>query len=147
MCSIGNRDHVNTCLCYMLYSISTRQPFNFAYFMARKMANIPLNSKSALPYGMLLTRLFRAISPIPPNNQGIQLDYSLVDHILVPLSNERVSKKRGRLLRSPSPSSSSMSDDDGFSNDEGPSNPMLDFSSQPSTSLYNWNAKVHDEEP
>ena len=147
MCSIGNRDHVNTCLCYMLYSISTRQPFNLAYFMARKMANIPLNSKSALPYGMLLTRLFRAISPIPPNNLGIQLDYSLVDHILVPLSNERVSKKRGRLLQSPSPSSSSMSDDDGFSNDEGPSNPMLDFSSQPSTSFYNWNAKAHGEEP
>ena len=66
MCSIGNRDRVKTCLCYMLYSISTRQPFNLAYYMARKMANISFNRKCALPYGMLLTRLFRAVSPIPP---------------------------------------------------------------------------------
>ena len=123
--SVGNRDHVNTCLCYMLYSISTRQPFNLAYYMARKMANIPFNSKNALPYGMLLTRLFRAISPIPPNNKGIRLDYSLVPHIFVPLSNKRVSKTQGKLLRSPSSSSSSMSDDDGLPNDEGLPNSRL----------------------
>ena len=67
---------------------------------------------------MLLTRLFRAISPIPPNDKGIRLDYSLVPHIFVPLSGKRVSKTKGKRLRSPSPSSSSssMSDDDGLHN-------------------------------
>ena len=71
--SIGNRDHVNTCLCYMLYSISTGQPFNLAYYMAKRMADIPLFGTTALPYGMLLTRPFRAISPIPPMTRELVL--------------------------------------------------------------------------
>ena len=148
MCSISDRNHVNTSLCYMLYSISTRQPFNLAYFMARKMTNISFNRKCALPYGMILTRLFRAISPIPPNNQGILLDYSLVDHILVPLSDERVSLSQGKLLQTRSPSSSSMSDDDidGLPNDEGTSNPMPVSFGQPSTSFDNWNEMPHGKE-
>lgn len=86
--SIGNRDHVNTCHSYMLYSISTSQPFNLAYYLAKRMADIPLVGTTALPYGMLFTRLFRAISPIPPNDKGMCPDYSLVPHIFVPLSDK-----------------------------------------------------------
>ena len=116
--SVGNRDHVNTCLSYMLYSISTRQPFNLAYYMAQRMTDIPLNGKTALPYGMLLTHLFRAISPIPPNDRGICLDYSLIPHTFVPLSGKRVFKTQGKRRRSPSPSSSSspMSENDDLPN-------------------------------
>lgn len=112
--SAGNRDHVNTCLSYMLYSISTRQPFNLAYYMAKRMADIPLNGKTTLPYGMLLTRLFRAVYPISPNDKGVRLDYSLIPHTFVPLSGKRVFKTQGKRLRSPSPSSlsSSISEDD-----------------------------------
>jgi hypothetical protein len=108
--SIGNRDHVNTCLSYMLFSISTGQPLNLAYYLAKRMADITLVGTTALPYGMLLTRLFRAISPIPPNDKGMCLDYSLVPHIFVPLSDKRVFKAKGKRTRSPSPSSSSSSD-------------------------------------
>jgi hypothetical protein len=120
--SIGNRDHVNTCLCYMLYSISTGQPFNLAYYLAKRMADIPLVGTTALPYGMLLTRLFRAISPIPPNDKGMCLDYSLVPHIFIPLSDKRVFKTKGKRTRSPSPSSSSsdMSDGDNLPNSKLP---------------------------
>ena len=120
--TIGNRDHVNTCLCYMLYSISIGQPFNLAYYLARRMADIPLVGKTALPYGMLLTRLFRAISPIPPNDKGMHLDYFLVPHIFVPLSDKRVFKNKGKRTRSPTPSSSSsgMSDDDKLPNSKLP---------------------------
>jgi hypothetical protein len=116
--SIGNRDHVNTCLSYILFSISTRQPFNLAYYMAKRMADIPLNGKTALPYGMLLTRLFRSVSPIPPNSRGVRLDYPLNPHTFVPLSDKRVFKTHGKCLHSPSPSSSSssMSEDDGLPN-------------------------------
>ena len=86
--------------------------------MAKRMADIPLNGKTALPYGMLLTRLFRAVTPIPPNSRGVRLDYLLIPHTFVPLSNKRVLKTQGKCLRSlsPSSSSSSMSDDDGFPN-------------------------------
>jgi hypothetical protein len=63
--TIENRDHINACLCYMLYSLSVRQPFNLAYYMTKRMADIPVQGTTAMPYGILLTRLFRFISPIP----------------------------------------------------------------------------------
>ena len=85
-----------------LISISNGQPFNLAHYMAKRMADIPLFGTTALPYGILLTRLFRAISPILPNDKGISLDYSLVPHIFVPLSGKRVSKTKGKRTRSPS---------------------------------------------
>ena len=118
ICSIGNRDHVNACMCYMLYSLSTGQLFNLTYYIARRMADISLVGTTALPYGMLLTRLFRAISPIPPNPRGISLDYKLVPHTFVPLSGKRVYKNKGKRTRSPTPSSSSsdMSEDDSLPN-------------------------------
>ena len=123
ICSIGNRDHINASLCYMLYSISTGQPFNLTYYLAKRMADIPLVGTTALPYGMLLTRLFRAVSPIPPNNRGISLDYNLVPHRFVSLSAKRVYKDKGKRTWSPTPSSSSssssssdMSEDDNLPN-------------------------------
>ena len=102
----------------MLYSISTGQPFNLAYYLAKRMAEIPLVGTTALPYGMLLTRLFREISPIPPSNKGICLDYTLVPNIFIPLRDKSVFKVKGKRARSPSPSSSSsdMSDDDKLPN-------------------------------
>lgn len=117
--SIGNRDHINACLCYMLYSISTRQPFNLAYYIAKRMTNIPVHGRPALPYGMLLTRLFRAFAPIPPNDKGFCPDYTLVPHIFVPLSDFRVAKtssSKGKRPHPPTSSSSSMSEDDGLPN-------------------------------
>jgi hypothetical protein len=40
--TIGNHDHINVYLCYMLYSFFIRQPFNLAYFMTKRMADIPV---------------------------------------------------------------------------------------------------------
>ncbi|GKE97235.1 hypothetical protein Tco_1582090, partial [Tanacetum coccineum] len=36
-CLGGNRDHVPTCLCYMLYCVANSKKFNLAYFMAKRM--------------------------------------------------------------------------------------------------------------
>lgn len=117
MCTFENHDHMNTCLCYMLYFFSTCQPFNLDYYMAKRIANIPLLGTTALPCGMLLIRLFRAFAPIPPNAKGFCLDYSLVPHIFVHLSDMRVAKTQGKRHHPPtSSSSSSMSEDDGLPN-------------------------------
>jgi hypothetical protein len=115
--TIGNRDHINVCLCYMLYSLSVRQPFNLAYYMANRMVDIPVQGTTAMPYGMLLIRLFRHISPIPPTPRGLRLDYSLIPHTFVPLSDKRVSKAQGKRPHPPTSSlSSTMSEDDKLPN-------------------------------
>ena len=68
---------------------------------------------TAMPYGMLLTRLFRGISPIPPTPRGLRLDYSLIPHTFVPLSSKRVSVSHGKR---PHPPTSSSSEDDTLPN-------------------------------
>ena len=105
----------------MLYSLSVRLPFNLAYYMAKRMADIPVQGTTAMPYGMLLTRLFRHISPIPPTPRGLRLDYSLIPHTFVPLSDKRVYKTQGKRLHPPtSSSSSSMSEDENLPNSRLP---------------------------
>jgi hypothetical protein len=121
MCTIGNRDHINACLCHMMYNISTRQPFNLAYYVAKRMCDIPVQSKIAMPYGMLLTRLYRAFAPARPNHLGFVPDYNEIEHTFVPLSDFRVSVDKGKRPRVPtSSSSSSMSEDDGMPNSRIP---------------------------
>jgi hypothetical protein len=80
----------------MLYSFFIRQPFNLAYFMIKRMANIPVQGTTAKPYGMLLTRLFGIIYPIPSTPRGLPLDYFIIPHIFVPLSDRRVYKAQGK---------------------------------------------------
>lgn len=58
LCLIGNRDHINACEFYMLYCLSTHQPFNLAYYVAKRMAAIPTLGTTALLCGILLTRIF-----------------------------------------------------------------------------------------
>ena len=66
---------------------------------------------------MLLTRLYRHLAPIPPTPRGLRLDYSLIPHTFVPLSDKRVYKNQGKRHHPPtSSSSSSMSEDDTLPN-------------------------------
>ena len=105
----------------MLYSLSTRQPFNLAYYMAKRMADIPVHGTTAMQYGMLLTRLFRFISPIPPTPNRLRLDYSLIPHTFVPLSDKRMYQAQGKRPHPPtSSSSSSMSEDESLPNSRLP---------------------------
>jgi hypothetical protein len=112
----------------MLYSLSVRKPFNLAYYMAKRMADIPVHGTTAMPYGMLLTRLFRFISPIPPTPNRLRLDYSLIPHTFVPLSDKIMYKAQGKRPHPPtSSSSSSMSEDDNLPNSRLP---PLEYQSQ-----------------
>ena len=121
MCTVGNRDHINACLCHMMYNVSTHQPFNLAYYIAKRMADIPIQGKMALPYGMLLTRLFRAFAPIPRNALGFVPEYDEIECTFVPLSDFRVAVDKGKRPRAQtSSSSSSMSDGDGLPNSRLP---------------------------
>ncbi|GJU00215.1 hypothetical protein Tco_1110553 [Tanacetum coccineum] len=56
-----NRDHVPACLCFMLYYVVHSEKFNLANYMAKQMEWVTKQARLILPYGMLLTRLFKFI--------------------------------------------------------------------------------------
>ncbi|GKE44018.1 hypothetical protein Tco_1471302, partial [Tanacetum coccineum] len=127
----GNQDHVPACLCYMLYCVVHSEKFNLAYYMAKRMEWVIKQKRLILPYGMLLTRLFKFVM-----NENLELyneSYVLYDRVMNPLAaqQERKTKKdcgtrRGRHSTSSSsafdqPSFSHLNDDDNDGNDEGTS--------------------------
>ncbi|GJY07328.1 hypothetical protein Tco_0374382 [Tanacetum coccineum] len=118
----GNRDHVPTCLYYMLYYVATSENFNLAYFIAKRMKFITKQARLILPYGMLLTRLFKYVMGKSP--ELFNESYVLYDHVMHPLTAQQERKTRkdygtkiGRHSISSSsafgqPSSSHLNDDD-----------------------------------
>ncbi|GKA83340.1 copia protein [Tanacetum coccineum] len=121
-CLGGNRDHVPACLCYMLYCVANSEKFNLAYYMAKRMEWVTKQARLILPYGMLLTRLFKFIFDENPELQNES--YVLYDRVMNPLAAQLERKprkdrgtRRGRHSTSSSsafdqPSSSHLNDDD-----------------------------------
>ncbi|GJR68802.1 hypothetical protein Tco_0014867 [Tanacetum coccineum] len=130
-CLGGHRDHVPACLCYMLYCVVHSERFNLAYFMTKRMEWVTKQKRLILPYGMLLTRLFKFI--IRENPELENESYVLYDRVMTPLAAQLERKprrdrgtRRGRHSTSSSsafdqPSSSHLNDDDDDGNDEGTS--------------------------
>ncbi|GKE74682.1 hypothetical protein Tco_1536723 [Tanacetum coccineum] len=80
----GNRDHVPACLCYMLYCVVHFEKFNLVYFMAKRMEWVTKQKRLLLPYGMLLTRLFKFFireNPKLQNESNV-----LYDRVMTPLA-------------------------------------------------------------
>ncbi|GJV52937.1 hypothetical protein Tco_1448678 [Tanacetum coccineum] len=130
-CLGGNRDHVPACLCFMLYCAVHSERFNLSYYMAKQMEWVTKQARLILPYGMLLTRLFKFIMNEYP--ELYNESYVLYDRIMNPLAAKLERKprrdrstRRGRRSTSSSsafdqPSSSHLNDDDDDGNDEGTS--------------------------
>nr|GEU45971.1 retrovirus-related Pol polyprotein from transposon TNT 1-94 [Tanacetum cinerariifolium] len=57
----GHKDHVSACLSHMLYCIETSTRYNIAFFILKRMEKTQSKPKELLPYGMLLTRLFKHV--------------------------------------------------------------------------------------
>ncbi|GJY69489.1 retrovirus-related pol polyprotein from transposon TNT 1-94 [Tanacetum coccineum] len=125
----GNWDHVPACLYYMLYCVAKSEKFNLAFFIAKRMEFVTKQARLILPYGMLLTRLFKYVMSESP--ELFNESYILYDCVMYPLTAQQERKtrkdygtKRGRHSTSSSsafdqPSSSHLNDDDG--NNEGTS--------------------------
>ncbi|GJT93708.1 hypothetical protein Tco_1082553 [Tanacetum coccineum] len=130
-CLGGNWDHVLACLCYMLYCVVHSERFNLAYFMTKRMEWVTKQKRLILPYGMLLTLLFKFI--IRENPELENESYVLYDHVMTPLAAQLERKprrdrgtRRGRHSTSSSstfdqPCSSHLNDDDDDENDKGTS--------------------------
>ncbi|GJY02543.1 hypothetical protein Tco_0360695 [Tanacetum coccineum] len=66
ICLGGHNDHVSACLCHMLYCIETSTRYNLAFFILKRMEKTQSQPKELLPYGMLLTRLFKHVMSVFP---------------------------------------------------------------------------------
>ncbi|GJU17626.1 pentatricopeptide repeat-containing protein [Tanacetum coccineum] len=98
------------------------EKFNLAYYMAKRMEWVTKQARLILPYGMLLTRLFKFIFDENPELQNES--YVLYDRVMNPLAAQLERKprkdrgtRRGRYSTSSSsafdqPSSSHLNDDD-----------------------------------
>ncbi|GJX96025.1 copia protein [Tanacetum coccineum] len=121
-------DHVPACLCYMLYCVVHSEKFNLAYYMAKQMEWVTKQKRLILPYGMLLTRLFKLI--MNENHELYNESYVLYNRVMNPLAaqQERKTRKnrgtrRGRHSTFSSstfdqPSYSHLNDDDDDGNGE-----------------------------
>ncbi|GJX51912.1 hypothetical protein Tco_0280281 [Tanacetum coccineum] len=79
----GNKVHPNACLAYMLYYLTIQKPFNLAYYIAKRIESVTQSDVMVLPYGMLLTRLYRHVHTT--HLYAISDLHDLVDHIMIPL--------------------------------------------------------------
>ncbi|GJW24954.1 hypothetical protein Tco_0038765 [Tanacetum coccineum] len=93
----GHRDHVSACLCHMIYLIETSTPYNLAFFILKRMEKTRNKPKELLPYGMLLTRLFKHIVSISSElafNHYLAHDRAM--HPFVPHYERKMRADRGK---------------------------------------------------
>ncbi|GKE28000.1 hypothetical protein Tco_1443384, partial [Tanacetum coccineum] len=157
----GHRDHVSACLCYMLYCIKTSTPYNLAFFILKRMEKTRFKPKELLPYGMLLTRLFKHVMSISPELAfDHYLSYDRAMHPLAPHYERKIRADRGkkRPLKSNASSSSSSStlnhpssshplDDSIKENDDESFHPNPSSPSQNNSSTSNNVSRVHQNPP
>ncbi|GJV75436.1 hypothetical protein Tco_1507020 [Tanacetum coccineum] len=114
----------------MLYCVTNSEKFNLAYYMAKRIEWVTKQARLILPYGMLLTRLFKFIFHEYPELQ--HESYVLYGHVMDPLAAQLERKprkdhgtRRGHHSTSSSssafdqPSSSHLNDDDDDDDDDG----------------------------
>ncbi|GJZ03180.1 hypothetical protein Tco_0521141 [Tanacetum coccineum] len=97
ICLRGHRDHVSACLCHMLYCIETSTPYNLAFFILKRMEKTRFKPKELLPYGMLLTRLFKHIVSVSPELAfDHYLSHDRAMHSLAPHYERKMRADRGK---------------------------------------------------
>ncbi|GJS30180.1 hypothetical protein Tco_0490800 [Tanacetum coccineum] len=92
ICLGGHKDHVFACLFHMLYCIETSTCYNLAFFILKRMEKTRNKPKKLLPYGMLLTRLFKHVVSVFPE---LAIDqYISHDQVMHPLAPHYERKKQ-----------------------------------------------------
>nr|GEU93373.1 ribonuclease H-like domain-containing protein [Tanacetum cinerariifolium] len=92
ICLGGHKDHVSACLCHMLYCIESSASYNLAFFILKRMEKTRNKPKELLPYGMLLTQLFKHVVSVSP---GLAFDHYIShDRAMHPLAPHYERKTR-----------------------------------------------------
>ncbi|GJV25043.1 pentatricopeptide repeat-containing protein [Tanacetum coccineum] len=109
ICLGGHKDHVSACLCHMLYCIETSTRYNLAFFILKRMEKTRSKPKELLPYGMLLTRLFKhVVSVFPELAIDLYISHDRVMHPLAPHYERKTRSDHGKKRPRESNASSSL---------------------------------------
>ncbi|GJT10542.1 retrovirus-related pol polyprotein from transposon TNT 1-94 [Tanacetum coccineum] len=104
----GHKDHVSACLCHMLYYIETFTRYNLPFFVLKRMEKTRSKPKELLPYGKLLTILFKhVVSVFPELAIDRYISYDRVMHPLDPYYERKTRSNRGKKIPRKSNASSS----------------------------------------
>ncbi|GJW52824.1 putative reverse transcriptase domain-containing protein [Tanacetum coccineum] len=97
ICLGGHKDHVSACLCHILYCIETSTRYNLAFFILKRMEKTQSKPKELLPYGMLLTRLFKhVVSVFPELAINLYISHDRVMHPLAPYYEQNTRSNHGK---------------------------------------------------
>ncbi|GKA08998.1 hypothetical protein Tco_0688329 [Tanacetum coccineum] len=96
--AIGNRDHTQAVIALMLYFLQSGQPFNLAYFIIRRMYFFRDRRDKVLPYGMILTRLFKNLKASMPQHP-FDARYKLVPRKMSSLKAKQSKKPPSKRTR------------------------------------------------
>nr|GEV01772.1 hypothetical protein [Tanacetum cinerariifolium] len=126
----GNKDHPNACLVYMLYCLTIQKLFNLAYYTAMRIASVIKSNFMVLPYGMLLTRLYKHVHTT--HLFSISDIHYLVNHVMIPLTEGKTRRIMidGKRPHPQTPSESSSSSPSPTPNQEE-INPVNNFTLDP----------------
>ncbi|GJT24665.1 hypothetical protein Tco_0894602 [Tanacetum coccineum] len=80
-----NSQYVLASSCHMIYCILNRKPYNFTYFLAKRITLIKNSLECPLSYGMLLARLFKHLTLTNP--ELIKPKYFPLPHTMLPLDH------------------------------------------------------------
>nr|GEU64871.1 pentatricopeptide repeat-containing protein [Tanacetum cinerariifolium] len=76
----------------MLYCVANSEKFNLAYYMAKRMEWVTKQARLILPYGMLLTRMFKFV--MSESSELLNEFYVLYDRVMNPLTAHQERKTR-----------------------------------------------------
>nr|GEW69099.1 pentatricopeptide repeat-containing protein [Tanacetum cinerariifolium] len=103
-----HKGHISACLCHMLYCIEASTPYNLAFFILKRMEKTRNKPKELLPYGMLLTRLFKhVVFFFPELAIDHYISHDRVMHPFAPLYDQKTRSNRG--MKRPRESNASSS--------------------------------------
>ncbi|GJY47244.1 hypothetical protein Tco_0436307 [Tanacetum coccineum] len=125
ICLGGHMDRVSACLCHMLYCIETSTPYNLASFILKRMEKTRFKPKELLPYGMLLTMLFKHVVSV--SSELAFYHYLLHDRAMHPLAPHYERKTRADRGKKRPHDSIKENDDKSFH--PNPSSPSQNISS------------------
>ncbi|GJY78974.1 retrovirus-related pol polyprotein from transposon TNT 1-94 [Tanacetum coccineum] len=92
-----HKNSIDACSAIMLYNLKSCQKFNLAYYIAHKIEDVKNRDDCPLPYGLLLSRLYRHILAKYPKLFRSHSELQFVLHFYV-MNSINTKTKRGKVM-------------------------------------------------